>query len=270
MAQTGGLVSQALANLQGVATELAGLAGLPPDADSARAAVEASITALVPVITTTSQSVVGFVNTATPLAAKAEAALTANDGQGVMDALGGIQTASSPASASVGTATQALQATAGAVNTQIIALQNAESALQTQITQAQNQLTQAQASADELDKKKYYWLALGPLGLIGLGICIGMIVDANNKVNAILSQVSGLRVQVAQWTKMKADMDLVVGDLPQLATRLQSLQNGIDFVGSDITAVLDDVRNAGSGSAIAKAFILTTQAELATLLGDAS
>jgi hypothetical protein len=264
------MVSQALANLESVARELAGLSGLPQDADAARTTVEASITALVPVVTATSQTVVGFVATATPLADKAASALAAGDAQGVVDALGGIQAASPPAGTSVAQATQALQATMGSVNAQAGTLANAESALQGQITQATNELNQAQASADELDKKKYYWLALGPFGLIGLGICIGMIVDATNRVNGILQRVSALRAQVAQWTKMKADMDLVAGDLPQLATKLQSLQNGLDFVGSDITAVLDDVRSAGSGSAIAKAYILTTQAELATLRADAS
>ena len=142
--------------------------------------------------------------------------------------------------------------------------------LSAQIAKAGGEAEAAQGEADSLEKNKYYWLLLGPFGLVGLGICIGMLVDATNKVNGIRQHVSGLKAQSAQWTKMQADLDLLRHDIPNLSGTLSSLQNALGFLGGDITEVVADVGNATTHSAVARAFILAAGQQLATLRTDAS
>jgi hypothetical protein len=260
-----GLIAQALANLQTAREHLAAIGGLPAGAEAARGTVERRVGEVIPPIQGARQSVGGFVESATPLAGAAMAALGGGDAAAVERALAGMQAAAQPAKASVDAAAAAIQAGMGCVREQVAVLAQVEGALQQQISQASNELTLAQNAADELDKKKYYWLLLGPLGLPGLAACIAMIVTASQKVSGLQQRAGELRGQVAQWSKMKADVDLVVTELPLLDGKLQSLQNGIDFVRGDIAQVIEDVRKAGSGSAIARAYIMAAETELATL-----
>jgi hypothetical protein len=210
MADGQGLISQALANMETVRAHLASLTCLPASAEAARTTVQQSVTSIIPAVQASSQSVGAYVDTATPLAAVAMAALDRGDPGQVEQSLAEMQTASAPAKAAVDAATAAIQTTMSDVNTQIVALDQAESALQQQISQASNELSEAQAEAADLDKKKYYWLLLGPLGLAGLAACIALIVTASQKVTGLQNRASQLRAQVAQWSKMKSDVDLVV------------------------------------------------------------
>lgn len=265
-----GFLSQAIANMQSLNDHLGTLAQLPPGADQAKASVQGSVAGAIPVIRSSSQTVLAFVDAGKPLADEAMAALAAGDASAVKARLGELQTASQPAKGAVASATRVIQATIGNVNAQLAVLGQIDGTLQSQINQAQNELNLAQSSADDLEKKKYYWLLAGPFGLIGLGICIGMIVDATQRVTGLQQRASELRGQMAQWSKMKADVDLAIAELPAVGAKLQTIQNGIDFIGGDIGEVLNDVAKAGGGSIIARAYIMTAQHELDALRHEAA
>lgn len=270
MADSDGVLSQAVANLQDVTGCLFSLAGLPPGADAARATVTQSVNSAIPVVRASSCSVLAFVDTARPLVTSAMAALEGGDADGVRSAVTAVANASALVKSSIETSTAAIQTAIGDINGQLGALSGIDSTLWGQITQANSEAQSAQDAADELDKKKLYWLLLGPFGLIGLGVCIGMIVDANNRIAQIQARVSTLRGQSAQWTKMKTDVDLAIAELPVIGSKLQNLQNSVDFVSSDVSEVIADVGKGGSGSAIARAFLMTAQHELEILSRDAA
>jgi hypothetical protein len=270
MAENGGLISQAITNLKAVTDQVAGLTGLPGDAVPVQTAMVKTLNTVIPVVEASAKSVHAFAAAASPLLAKAKAGLDAGDAKTVADALTRVQTASREARTSVDGATSVVRSAVAAVTGQVQTLANLGNAINQQVTQGNAELNAARDEAAALDRKKYYWLLLGPFGLVGLGVCIGMIVSMTQKVTGLESRASALRAQVAQWTKMQADIDLLRDDLPAISSKLLSLQNGIEFVGGDLTGVLSDVGRAGADSSVARAFIMTAESEVATLQADAS
>lgn len=270
MADTPGMLSQALANLRYVGDELSSLGGLPEGADAARAQVVHGVGVAIPAVQATSKALLDFVAMARPLLASAMEALKAEDPDRFRSALAATQAGAALARSSIESSTAAVQTAIGDVNAQLAVLSGIDGTLARQIAEATAEARLAQEAADELEQKKYYWLLLGPFGLIGLGICIGMIVDASNKVSQMQGRSSALRGQAAQWARMKADVDLAISELPPVGSKLQSLQNGINFVYSDVSQVTADMEKGGAGSAIAKAFLMTAGTQLDILSQDAA
>ncbi|MBV9505105.1 MAG: hypothetical protein JO323_08895 [Acidobacteriia bacterium] len=136
-----------------------------------------------------------------------------------------------------------------------------ENVLQGNIAAAKSTLQADQQEVNEINSKKYYWLLLGPFGLVGLGIAIGMLVTANNKVSQIEGQISALNLQISQFSKMQVDVEQLRQDVVALADKIQSVKNAVDIVGGDIQSILTD---AALGSQ-AKVFLLALKGELGYL-----
>jgi hypothetical protein len=265
-----GLMSQAIANVRLAQDHLVAITGLPSAAAAVQVNLEGALTTLIPATQTAASAVLEFAAAAAAPMEAANTAVMAGDAGGVKSALDAVQSAMRSAAAAVGTATTGVDAALARLNADSQTLANVDVSLSAQIAQADGEADAAQGEADSLEKNKYYWLLLGPFGLVGLGICIGMLVDATNKVNGIRQHVSELKAQAAQWTKMQADVDLLRHDIPNLSSTLSSLQNALDFLGGDITEVVADVGNVTTHSSVARAFILTAGQQLAALRTDAS
>ena len=264
-----GLLSRAIANTRLAQGHLATITGLPPAATATRTTMVATLATMVPVVEAAS-AVLDFTAAAVPPMDAASAAIGAGDGAATKNALDSVQSSMRSAASAVGVAASGVTTAFTALTADNQTLATLGSDLTAQITHANAEADAANAEADSLEKNKYYWLLLGPFGLPGLAVCIGMIADATNKVNGIQRHISELRAQSTQWTKMQADLDLLLHDIPNLANTLSSLRNALNFLGGDITEVVADVGNTTTGSPIARAYLITAQHQLTILRTDAS
>jgi DNA repair ATPase RecN len=265
-----GLMSQAIANVRLAQGQLAAISGLPGGAPAVQASIASTLATLIPPVETAASAVLSFARQAAQPLDAASAAIGAGDATALKTALDSFQSAITPVMSAVKAATNGVQASSAVLAADDQTLAAIGSSLQAQITDANTQADAASAQADSLDQSKYYWLALGPFGLVGLAICIAEITEASNNVNSLRQRVSELRAQSSQWSQMQANLSLLEHDIPNLANTLSSLRNALDFLSSDATEVVSDVGAAGAGSPIARAFILTAQQQLATLRTDAS
>lgn len=265
-----GLMSQAIANVRRTEREVAAVAGLPPAAVPIQSHMIATLESTVPKVQAAASAVLQYAaDAAQPLAA-AEAAIEAGDSGAMKNALESVRTSMGSSMSTVRAAISDVKGALDAITADNQALANVGTDLNGQITRAEAQAGAAQSAADELESKKYYWLLLGPFGLIGLGVCIGMMVTATEKVNGIRQHVSELRGQAAQWKKVQADLELLRHDVPTLTYTLLSLQSSLDFLAGDTTEVVADVGKAGAGSHIARAYMIAANHQLAMLRNDAA
>lgn len=264
-----GLMSQAIANVRTAQEEVQSITGLPEGAVGIQSHMVATLDTMIPAVTAASAAVLRAANEAmTPLAA-ADAAVEAGDAAAMKESVASLQAILATETATVDAAIALVQSAFDAVTADNQLLAGVGADLAGQITRASAEADEASHAADDLDRQKWWFLLLGPLGLPGLATCIGLIVDANNKVNTMRQRVSELRGQSAQWTKIQADLDLLRHDVPVVTGTLLSLQSGLQFLGGDTTEVVADV-NRASGSHIAKAFLLAARHQLTLLMTDAS
>lgn len=258
------IVTQALANVEATAQSVAAVSGLPPQVATVQTQALGIARQIVPTVQSLRQQVQQFVASAGPLATQAIAAL---DGPNPGSAAGLVSTMQGSA-ATLSTATKAASQQLGTARDQcdacVAAMGGATAALDGQIAAANAKRASDQQEVDRLNQTKLYWLALGPFGLIGLGIAIGEIVTANNTVASIEAEIASLTQQAAQAAKMKIDLQQLSTNVSALATRLQDLQNAVDYVCSDVALVMKDLADTKT-SALAKAYLLTVQGEIAVL-----
>lgn len=265
-----GLMSQTIANVRLAQDHLAAITGLPPEASTVQASMVRTLATMIPLAESAASAVLGFATAAGPPMEAANAAVAAGDGAALKGALVAVQSLMGPAASAVETADGGVKTAYEAVSADNETLANVARDLAVQITQANAEAQTASDAADSLERNKYYWLLLGPFGLTGLAVCVGMIADATIRVNGIRQHISELQSQSTQWTKMQADLDLLRLDVPKLSGTLLSLRNALGFLGGDITEVVADVGNVATGSSIARAFAITAQHQLTTLRIDAS
>jgi hypothetical protein len=265
--ETPNLVSQALSNAKSTSQEIAALTGLPSEAVPTQAAAVALVGQIVPPVNDMQRSVRQFLQVATPLLTGALAALDGPAPVQAKTAIAGIQNAAKDVGTVITKAGTAVKTARDNIDTDIQALANVQRGLDGEIAAARAQQQTYKAQVDSLNSKKYYWLALGPLGLVGLGIAIKELEAANNNVAAMEAKISALDLRVSQFTKMKVDVDQLKGDLQALAGKFESLKNAIDFVSADVQLTLKDLDDATTKST-AKAYLLTAKGEMDTLAAE--
>ena len=268
----GSLLSQALNNVRSVAQQISMIPNLPPEAGPMQNAAVALSGQLAPAVADAQQKVQQFVQTAVPLLTNVLSLIdsvpsVSGDAQRnailvqARQQISQIQSAAgqlSPVIAS--TDSTAVDCRQKASNL-AASIPQVENVLQGNIAAAKSTLQADQQEVNEINSKKYYWLLLGPFGLVGLGIAIGMLVTANNKVSQIEGQISALNLQISQFSKMQVDVEQLRQDVVALADKIQSVKNAVDIVGGDIQSILTD---AALGSQ-AKVFLLALKGELGYL-----
>jgi hypothetical protein len=258
------IVTQALANVEVTAQTVAAVGGLPPQVAAVQTRALGIAQQIVPTVQTLRQQTQQFVAVASPLVAQALAALDGPNPGAAAAPVAAMQASAVTLSTHTMAASQQLGAARDQCDANVAAMSGVISVLDAQIAAANAQCVSDQQQVDSLNQNKLYWLALGPLGLIGLAVAIGEIATANNQVAAIEAQISALGQQSAQAAKMKIDVQQLSANVSALAGRLQDLQNAVDFVRRDVEEVMKDLGDSKT-SGLAKAFLLTTQGELAVL-----
>lgn len=268
--ETGGLLSQVIANVRLAHEHVTSITGLPPAAAPAQARIGTALATMVPAVELAASTVLRFTGVTTPLMDAATAAIAAGDGSAMKKALDAIQASMRSAAQAVDAAVSGVKTGLADVTAASQSLAAVGSDLGTQITHAVAEATAADEAAESLERNKYWWILAGPFGVIGLSVCIGMIVTQTNEVNRIRRHINDLRAQSAQWTKMQADLGLLQHAIPNLSSTMLTLRNALGFIGGDITNVVTDVEDVTTRSTVARAYLLVVQQQLDTLRADAS
>lgn len=261
-----------MANVTSLSAQLAALSGLP----AAAAGIQ--------------QNAIGLLNTDIGILREIQAAVldyTAPTIPALNTVLAALQQNQDPttvasAKATVGNASQAAATLAALISgkvsgvmntkTQIINLYNqlavVAQGLDSQIVALRSQAQDAQNEADYYTKRKYYFLALGPFGLIGLGIAIGMIVSWSNKADDYNSQVNAANVQANALQLLVTNVKGIIAAFSNTVNQISNIKNGVDFLSSDISTIISDLDNASTQNAIL--FLTAAVHEVETLKSDAS
>lgn len=264
-----GMMSAAIANVRTAQAAATAVTGLPARAAAVQSSMSTTIDTMLDHVGGACTTIVAAANSLSAPLDAADAAVDAGDGAALKSTLDQMQTQVAAVTDQMTAANSEVKVALEQIindNHQLAAIGND---LAAEITRAQAEADEASREAEALDQKKWYLLALGPFGLVGLATCIALLVEAGNKVTKLRQQVSGLRGQAAQQTKVQTDLDLLRQEVPTVSNTLLSLQNGLSFIDSDTSAVVADVHKA-PGSPIAKAFLLVARHQIQTLATDAS
>ncbi len=264
------MLSGVIANVRLARDHIVGVAGLAPAALPVQARMAETLAALVPPVETAASAVRDFAAAAPSQLDAADEAITVGDSDATRRVLESLQHSAQPTGLALASASERVTAGKASIFADNQTLADLATALSTQLTHDDAEADAAREAVDSLERNKYYWLLLGPLGLPGLAVCIGMIVDATNRANGIQRHISELRAQSTQLTKMCADLRLLQQEVPTLATLIQSLQNALGFLGGDIGEVVADVGRSTTPSTIARAYVVAARHQVSTLMADAS
>ncbi|WP_394750815.1 HBL/NHE enterotoxin family protein [Spongiimicrobium salis] len=131
--------------------------------------------------------------------------------------------------------------------------------------------TKAAIASKKIDfytKRKLYFLALGPLGLVGLGIALGFIISWTEKANNLEAQENSLHAQIASIKLLLISINAMNDYFTKIIQQLSGIKNAIGFLSGDITNIMNDLKN--SNTTQAQLYLTTAIHELKTLKMDVS
>lgn len=267
-----GTFSQLLANVTSLSTQLAALSGLPASAAGIQQNAIGLINGDVVTLREIQAAVLDYTTPTIPALNNVLTALQqSQDPATVASAKTTVSNASQAAATLSGSITGKINGVMD-TKTQIISLSNQLSVvaqgLNSQIVALRSQAQDAQNQADYYTTRKYYFLALGPLGLVGLGIAIGMIVSWSNKASDYSSQVNAANVQANALQLLVTNVEGIVAAFSNTVNQISNIKNGVDFLSSDISTIINDLDNSSTQNAIL--FLTAAVHEVETLKSDAS
>lgn len=240
-----GRLSQVLANLAAAEKQISSLSGLPPAAVPIQSSSAASIGTTIAQTQALQQAVSAFVQSSTPQLNQIEAMVSAKKPVPAIEA----------AVAEVQHESNALQTKGDRISSQIGALSSEvlgylgrlvpiETSLSDQMTTLRGQLENAQ-NEEEATKRKYYWLlALGPFGLIGLAVALGLYFKWKSQVNDYETQINSLNAEIHHLSSMKSTCQFMGDAMRDLASKISGLRNAIDFLTSNTLTISSDLNPA--------------------------
>lgn len=261
-----GLLSQTLTNLNTAEKQIVALGGLPPQVRKIQTESEAAISPMILNVQTIQKEVANFVQFALP-----ELNNIKTD-QPIALIKGKI--------AEIKNKANTLKSTVDEMSSQIKSVQSqvigyfdqlavVESDLTKMMTTLQAQLDNAECEEKAAKKKYYYLIALGPFGLIGLSVALGLYLKWQSDVNEYESQISSLNVQINIFNSMKSICILMGKDFQEVVTRISDIRNMIDFIIGDILTIDSDL-DSGSLLSVVMIKIHAAITEITTMGVDAS
>jgi hypothetical protein len=265
-----GYLSQAVANLLATEQQIRSMSGLPAAAQAVQSASATLVGNLVPDIRSTQGKGTGFVATALPQLNEIETMLSNNANLPqikaqmavVMQEVLPLQSAVHQLVTEVSSASQTLF---GYFNQ----LASIEAQINDQMTSLQGQLGNAQGELDAAKKRYYYLLALGPFGLIGLAVALGLYLKWRNDVNGYENQINQLNGQIASLSAMNAASHALGQGFQGLVAKLSGVKNSVDFLASEVLAI-DSELNANDAPIVIAIKVRAAITEVNTLGIDLS
>ena len=265
-----GYLSQAVTNLVAAEKQISALSGLPAAAQKIQADSSATISPVITQIQGMQKSVTGFVQQATPELNKIEAMVSGNQPlPQIKTAIANVQTEASGLQTSVNETSAKIQAASSQVLGYFGKLATIESNITGQMTTLQGQLGNAQSEEEAAKKKYYYLLALGPFGLVGLAVALGLYLKWTSDVNGYENQIRSLNAQISSLNAMKSACQLMGTDFQGVVSKISGVKNSVNFLVSDILEVESDL-DSGSPLPIIEIKVKAAITEVNTLDVDAS
>ncbi len=268
MATTTGLLSQTIANLKSLNQQLGAMTNLPASAQGLQQSAQSLFNTDVANLLSIQSSTLAYTSANIPQLSTAVSNLQAGDTTGAAVIVDAANKGAIALSATVGSLLNNIMAT----KTQVISFSNSlisiEQDLQNQIIALQVQVSAAESRVAQYNKEKYYFLALGPFGLVGLGIAIGLLVTWNNKANDLSAQASSMNAQAAGLQAMMASIKGLINNFSTAVSQISNINNSVTFLSADIQEVITDLNQAGGSAALI--YLMTAQHEAETLATDAS
>ncbi|CAI1071603.1 hypothetical protein FCL49_17580 [Serratia proteamaculans] len=141
--------------------------------------------------------------------------------------------------------------------------------LQAAIAGLQSNLQGSQQKLDELNKKKYYFIALGILGIPGLIAMAVMLSDAQNKVSSLERQIASQQSDIRQQQSFATQTVAFSQDLLELSNHMLKIGNAIEFVSNDIQNAEKNI-SGGEAEKLTKLFFTAAKMSVKALLVDVS
>ena len=265
-----GFLSQAVANLLAAEQQIAAIYGLPPEAQKIQAESSVVISPTISQIQTMQKTVSSFVQIAIPQLNTIETMVSGNQALPLIkEVIANLQNEASTLKSSVDGISAQINADSSQVLGYFGQLATIESDLTTKMTTLQGQLGNAQSEEEATKKKYYYLLALGPLGLIGLAVALGLYLKWQSDVNDYERQISSLSAQINSFNAMKSACLLMGTDFQGVVTKISGVRNSVDFLASDILEINSDL-DSGSALPIIGIMVKAAITEVTTLSVDAS
>lgn len=265
-----GFLSQAIENVIAAEQQIMGLSGLPPAAKKIQAESSAVILPTISQIQTMQKTVNSFVQMAIPQLNTIETMMVGNQSLSEIEV----------AIANVKNEAIALKSSVNGISTQINAassqvlgyfgqLATIESGLNAQMTTLKGQLGNAQSEEEAAKKKYYYLIALGPLGLVGLAVALGLYLKWRSDVNDYERQIGALNAQINSFNVMKSACQLMGNDFQGAIAKISGVKNSVDFLASDLLTINSDL-DAGNTLLAIAIMVKAAISEVNTLGVDAS
>jgi hypothetical protein len=265
-----GYLSQALANLAAAERQITNLLGLPPAARPIQADSSAVIGPMITQVQTLQKTVADFVRIATSQLNGAETLIAGNQPlAAIKAAMATVRGEADTLKSKVDGLSSQISAASSRILGYFNQLATVESALASEMGILRGQLGTAQGE-ESAAKSKYYWLiALGPFGLIGLAVALGLYLKWQSDVNGYESQIAALNGQISALVAMKSTCQQLGTDFQGVVTKISGIRNSGDFLASDILTINTDL-DAGSALSVIGIMVKAAITQVTTLGVDAS
>jgi hypothetical protein len=266
----GGLLSQAMTNLTSARKQIQGLADLPESASAVQAASLGVIDAIAPAAGQLRTAVGGFAANATSELATVQKSSGAGAALSLLrPGLAAVHQQAVSLKQTVDGLTTTIAAGVGDVSKCSSDLARIEMGLRGQMSSLQARLTTTRTQMQAAQKRYYYLLALGVLGLPGLAAAYALYLETNTQLNDLQAKASELSSQLSRLRMMKSAAEQLGQDVQDVVTRISGLQNTVGFLGSTLGEIIADVDGGGSQEAVGIA-VQAAMTEVSTLATDAS
>ncbi|WP_413504805.1 hypothetical protein [Serratia grimesii] len=150
-----------------------------------------------------------------------------------------------------------------------MALQRIIIDLQATIAGLRSNLQGSQQKLDELNEKKYYFIALGIFGIPGLIAMAVLLSEAQKKVGNLERQIASQQSDIRQQQSFATQTQAFSQDLLDLSNHMLKIGNAIEIVGNDINNAEKNL-SAGEAQQLTKLFFTAAKMSVQTLLVDVS
>ena len=152
------------------------------------------------------------------------------------------------------------------ISGQSTAIAQTEQQLRSQIANLDGEIAAAKAQRDAAQKKYYWLLALGPFGLIGLSVALGLYLKWKGDVDALGQQINALSAQIIPFQAMLHASATLGTASSGLINVIGQLDSAVDAVSSDMGEIIANLSSPDD----LKLFITATIGMIRTLEADAA
>lgn len=265
-------LTESIKRLTSLRAEGASLKGLPSDAEAPRTAALTALDLIVERIKSTRAAAANLVEVATAKLDTAAQAAERGDLEAVSTELSQLQTVAKQAQQITTADAKRVNDEVGQIASSSASLLAVSHRLEADKAAFDARAASRRAEAADIEKKKWYYLALGPFGLVGLGIMTGLLIDAENRVNEVVTAADGAAKKAQGAAQALKVVRTLTSELQTTQSRLNGVSNAVDIVASDVSGEVSELAEgkAATDPTIARLFLMAARNLIETLKQDAA